>query len=310
MKYLLIILLILVLAAVVTTIAVYYKCFHAPAPTQGDLYKIPDNEQYAPYRQMIARMIFDLSQEEYVPVETISFDGLILKGRMYRGRSDMPFVIGFHGYRSMAVHDYCGEAPHLIEQGYNLIIVDQRGCGESEGHNITFGINERYDCLSWIDFVKKNFGEDRKIFLSGISMGATTVLMAAGLDLPDNVVGIMADCGFTSPRDIIKKVAKDRKLPAGLMYPFARFAAKHFGHFDLEAASAVDAVKKTKVPILIAHGEDDRFVPYYMSTKLLEANPKMVKRECYPGAGHAISFMTDEQRYKYMTEDFMRVCLR
>ncbi|MDO4939633.1 MAG: alpha/beta fold hydrolase [Lachnospiraceae bacterium] len=308
MNCILIIIILLVLAVILITVYSYYECFRSPAPTQGNLYRIPNSEQYDPYRQRITKLITDFSQVEYIPIGTVSYDGLKLYGRFYKGREDMPFVIGFHGYRSMAVHDYCGEGPHLIEQGYNLILPDQRACGDSEGHVISFGINERYDCLAWINYVKENFGSDRKIFLSGISMGAATVLMAAGFDLPDNVVGIMADCGFTSPKDILKKVADDRKKPSWIMYPFIRLAAKVFGHFNLEACSAVDTVKKTRVPILIAHGEDDRFVPHYMSTELQEANPLMIKRESYPGAAHAISFMTDEERYKKMTEDFMREC--
>lgn len=307
-KWVLIIAAILIILAAVITVVMYVKCFYSPLAEQGDPYKIPNNPQFAPYRQRIARMIFDFSRVEYEPVETVSFDGLKLAGKFYRGRADMPVVIGFHGYRSMSLHDYCGEGMHMVEKGYNLILVDQRGCEKSEGHAITFGVNERFDCLRWIDFVRKHFGEDREIFLSGISMGATTVLLAAGLDLPDNVKGIMADCGFTSGSEIIKKVAKDRRLASWLFYPFARLGAKILGHFDLEACNAVDAVKKTKVPILITHGDDDRFVPYEMGQRLYEANPEMIRFETYTDAGHGISFLIDEERYKKMTEEFMNKC--
>lgn len=302
-----IIVLVLITAAVIMTLILYHQCFYSPLSTQGNLYKIPNNEQYAPYRQKMARMIFDFSNVEYVPVETMSYDGLKLAGRFYAGKKDKPFIIGFHGYRSMAVHDYCGEGMHMVELGYNLILVDQRGCGKSEGHTITFGIKERRDCLSWIDFVREHFGEDTKIFLSGVSMGATTVLMAAEFDLPQNVRGIMTDCGFTSPSDIIKKVAMDRKYPVGLFYPFAKLGAKIPGHFNLEECSALESVKKTRVPILIAHGEDDRFVPCSMGRQLYEANPKMVRFETFVDAGHGISYILEEERYRTLTEEFLKV---
>ena len=141
-----------------------------------------------------------------------------------------------------------------------------------------------------------------KIVISGVSMGATTVLMAAGLGLPENVIGIIADCPYSSPKEIIMKVCSDMKLPARLMYPFVRLGAKLYGHFDLEAADAAEAVCHAKVPILLIHGEDDRFVPCSMSQKIFErfkeANPDgNMLLETFPGAGHGISFMEDEVRY-------------
>lgn len=307
-KWILIILIILIITAAIITTVMYVKCFYSPLSEQGDPYRIPDNAQYAPYRQRMARMIFDFSRVEFEPVETVSFDGLKLAGKFYRGRADRPVIIGFHGYRSMAVHDYCGEGMHMVGKGYNLILVDQRGCGESEGHTITFGVNERHDCLSWIEFVRRHFGEDREIFLSGISMGATTVLLAAGLDLPDNVKGIMADCGFTSGPEIIRKVARDRGIAPWFFYPFAKLGAKLPGHFDLEACSVTDTVKKTKVPILVVHGDDDRFVPYEMGQRIYEANPEMIRFETYTDAGHGISFLIDEERYRRTTEEFIDMC--
>ena len=133
-------------------------------------------------------------------------------------------------------------------------------------------------------------------------MGATTVLMAAGLGLPENVIGIIADCPYSSPKEIIMKVCSDMKLPARLMYSFVRLGAKLYGHFDLEAADAAEAVCHAKVPILLIHGEDDRFVPCSMSQKIFErfkeANPDgNMLLETFPGAGHGISFMEDEVRY-------------
>ena len=111
-----------------------------------------------------------------------------------------------------------------------------------------------------IDFAVKQFGSDVKIVLTGISMGAATVLMASGKQLPKNVVGVLADCGFSSPKEIIKKCAKDQHYPVKLIYPFIKLSAKIFGHFDLEEYSPLEAMKTCKVPVIFFHGLFDRIL--------------------------------------------------
>ena len=141
--------------------------------------------------------------------------------------------IMFHGYRGNAERDLSGGIQRCFALGRSVLLVDQRTSCGSEGNVISFGINEHRDCLSWVDFAVKHFGPDIKIILTGISMGASTVLMAAGKELPKNVVGVLADCGFSSAREIIKKCARDLKIPADLIYPFIKLGAKIFGHFNL-----------------------------------------------------------------------------
>ena len=250
-------------------------------------------------------MLSLIDEMRAIPFETVyitSFDGLNLAGRYYHVKDGAPVHIQFHGYKGWAYRDFCGGNKLARERGCNTLVVDQRAHGMSEGNTISMGINERFDCLSWINYICERFGRDVKIVISGVSMGATTVLMAAGLGLPENVIGIIADCPYSSPKEIIMKVCSDMKLPARLMYPFVRLGAKLYGHFDLEVADAAEAVCHAKVPILLIHGEDDRFVPCSMSQKIFErfkeANPDgNMLLETFPGAGHGISFMEDEVRY-------------
>ena len=127
--------------------------------------------------------------------------------------------------------------------------------------------------------------------------------MSAELDLPENVIGIIADCPYSSPKDIILKVGHDMKLPIKLLYPFIKLGAKLYGHFDLEAADAAEAVCHAKIPVLIIHGEDDKFVPCSMSKKIYEAfkasNPDGdIIFETFPGADHGISFLVNPDRYR------------
>ena len=310
MKALLIAILLILLIITAVMIVVYRECFYSPHPGQGDDYKVPGSVQYQVHKDKIKEMVDRMVSFPSKTVTTISRDGLRLSARLYEGRPEMPVVIGFHGYRSSPIKDYSGEGPHIISQGYNFILPDQRAHGKSEGHCISFGVLERYDTLAWIDFARARFGKDKPIILSGVSMGAATVLMAADLDLPENVKGIMADCGYSSPEEIIKKICADRKLPTKLVYPLLKLSAKIFGHFDLEESSAVESVKKTKLPILLVHGEADRFVPFYMSNEIYAANPSMIEKHDFPDAGHAISYLLDEERYKKISENFIASCIQ
>lgn len=280
----------------------YRRIFYAAPKKKNGPIKLPNGEQYEVNRDKMLSLIDEMRAIPFETVYITSFDGLNLAGRYYHVKDGAPVHIQFHGYKGWAYRDFCGGNKLARERGCNTLVVDQRAHGMSEGNTISMGINERFDCLSWINYICERFGRDVKIVISGVSMGATTVLMAAGLGLTENVIGIIADCPYSSPKEIIMKVCSDMKLPERLMYPFVRLGAKLYGHFDLEAADAAEAVCHAKVPILLIHGEDDRFVPCSMSQKIFErfkeANPDgNMLLETFPGAGHGISFMEDEVRY-------------
>ena len=203
----------------------------------------------------------------------------------------------FHGYRSSAERDLSGGVQRCFALGRNILLVDQRTSCDSEGHVISFGIHEHKDCLAWVDFAVKQFGPDVKLVLTGISMGASTVLMAAGKKLPPNVVGVLADCGFSSAKEIIKKCAKDMHLPADLVYPFIKLGAKLFGHFNLEEYTPLEAMKTCKVPVIFFHGETDNFVPWHMSRDLYTACQSPKRLVTIPNAGHGLVYVVDNDTY-------------
>ena len=169
---------------------------------------------------------------------------------------------------------------------------------------ITFGIHEHRDCLAWLDFLIRHFGPDVKIILTGISMGAATVLMAGGADLPANVVGILADCGFTSARDIIMRVIGTMGLPPKLSYPFVKLGAKLYGHFDLEETSPLEAVRRCRVPVIFFHGEDDGYVPCHMSRALHDACAARKRLVTITGADHGLSYPVAPDTYLTALEEF------
>ena len=284
----------------------FNTAFYVKRKRKNDIYDVPSSAQYLPYKQEMLDLITKLNNYPYEAVHIQSFDGLTLRGRLYMmNGEDAPLDIAFNGYRSSGVRD-CGGVFQLVKKaGHNMLVVDQRATGESDGHVISFGVNERFDVLSWVNYVNKRFNKKNKIILLGGSMGAATVLMSANLNLPSNVVGIAADSGYTSPKAIIKKVMKSNNLPSNVLYPFVKNAAKYLGHFDLEGASAFEALKHTTIPVLLIHGQADHYVPCYMAKENYEVCTSPLKiLLTVPNGPHDISLLIDWNKYENTLFDF------
>ena len=281
----------------------YRVAFWSAKKGREDL-PVHKGKQYEPHLDEIARLLQSILDRPCEVVSTTAFDGLTLSARYYHAADGAPLDIAFHGYRSAGLTDFCGGAEISREMGHNLLLVDQRAHGKSQGRTITFGVKERWDVLSWVDFALERFGPDTKILLYGISMGASTVLMASELPLPENVKGIVADCPYSSPAKIIASVGRKMRIPAGLAASFSWVGAKVYGGFDLLEVDPVRAVKKAKVPILLIHGESDGFVPCDMSAEIQRANPSQIYRCTFPGADHGISFLVDPDRYRKIVVEF------
>ena len=289
---------------------IYMKVYHTPDPGQNDPYRFPDNPQYAPYRESHLKGVEELLRSPYEKVETESYDGLKLRGKLFRfGDADAPLAICFHGWHGLDVRDFRGGVGMLRDMKYNVLLISERGHGDSEGHTLTYGVKERRDVLSWTNFALHRFGKDCRILLFGVSMGASTVLMASDLDLPPQVKGIIADAPYSSPRDIIRKVMKTMKISPAVFYPLVTFSGWLFGHVRINSASPMRSVQGARVPILIIHGEDDRFVPCEMSERIAAANPAII-RYTFPNAGHVLSYLTDEARYRDIAGKFLDSCLK
>jgi fermentation-respiration switch protein FrsA (DUF1100 family) len=266
---------------------------------------LPEGEIYGIYIEKIKKWTLETRQIPHEDLEITSFDGLKLYGKFYEYEKTAPIEIMFHGYRGNAERDLCGGIQRAFALHHNVLLVDQRTSGESEGNVISFGVNESKDCLKWIDFVINEFGEDQKIILTGISMGAATVVITSGYDLPKNIVGVLADCGYSNQKDIIKVCIKKMKLPPTIFYPFVKLGAKVFGHFNLEEVTPIEAIKKSKIPTIFFHGEADDFVPHYMSLEMYNAKKENNKLITIKGADHGLGFLVDDyalnQSYSYVT---------
>ena len=289
----------LIIAVIAIAYICYLMAFHARKKDKipKEEFPIPNGKIYEPWREAMKAWMIQTRALNHEAFSIKSFDGLTLHAKYYEQAPGAPIEIMFHGYRGNAERDLCGGVQRCFALGHNALIVDQRACGTSEGHVITFGVNEYKDCLRWVDFAVNHFGPESKFILTGISMGASTVLNAAGQPLPNNVVGILADCGYTSPAEIITKVIGDMKLPAKLAYPFVKLGARLFGHFNLEEIASVDAIKNCKLPVIFFHGEDDDFVPCEMSKKNFDVCTSKKRLVTMPGAGHGLCYLVDPDLY-------------
>jgi len=289
----------------------YRIAFYSSPTKRGEVLTLPQDADYTDkQRADLKELMDDMLQRPFETVSIRSVDGLTLYGRYYHFHDNAPIELQFHGYRGSAFRDYSGGNRLAREGGHNALVVDQRSQGMSEGNTITFGIMERLDCREWVRYIADRFGKDLPILLTGVSMGAATVLMASELELPGNVVGIIADSPFSSPEEIIRKVCgEDRKIPPTLAMPFIKLGARIFGKFNLSQADALHAVKNCKVPVLLVHGEADSFVPCDMSRKLFEACASDKRLETFPGAPHGFSLMVDPVRYRRMIGEFNRHCV-
>ncbi len=253
-----------------------------------------------------ARVKLENSQTQ--TVETESYDGLHLVGHL-RGCDDPKrIIIAMHGWRSTWSRDFGIIADFWQDNNCIVLFAEERAQGNSEGEYMSFGLKERYDCLAWINKVNEIYNEELPIYLGGVSMGATTVLMTAGFELPENVKGVVADCGFTSPDDIWKYVVrKGFHLPYGrVQSSFADKISKNKSGVGAKAYSTTEALKSCRVPILFIHGTDDSFVPVSMTYKNYKACTSPKHLLIVPGAEHGMSYIENKDGYESAIKDFWK----
>ena len=294
----------------VAFLAIAFICFrmafYVPDrdPERYDMDTVPDGEIYEPFRESMERWAAETKALPHEEFCITTFDGLKLYGKYYEYKKGAPIELMFHGYRGNAQRDLSGGVQRCFALHRSAFIVDQRCSERSGGNVITFGIHEHRDCLCWVDFMVKHFGPDVKIILTGISMGASTVLMAAGHPLPKNVIGVLADCGYNSAKDIIRKVIRQMNIPVAPGYFFVKLGARIFGHFDLEETSPEEMLKHCKVPVIFFHGENDDFVPCEMSKRNYDACASKKMLVTIPGAGHGLSYPIAPQKYLASVREF------
>ncbi len=266
--------------------------------------KISGSSGLSDIAELIKVCSANLESKNLKTVNIQSEDGLNLVGHLYIPENPERIIIAMHGWRSSWSQDFGGIADFWFQNGCAVLFAEQRGQGDSEGEYMGFGMLERHDCLLWVNWVNEHI-KRLPIYLAGVSMGATTVLMTAGAELPGRVKGIMADCGFTSPEAIWKHVAESNlHIPYGLYSAIANEICRKKINIKSNDYSSVEALKNAKIPILFIHGTDDTFVPVEMTYENYKACASEKRLLIVPGAEHGMSYLIDKKGYEQTVQSF------
>lgn len=258
----------------------------------------------------IAELMKWTEQQQFEIVQLKSYDGLTLKGRFLKNpNSNGKVVILAHGYKGSS-EQMPGITKDYFDMGYDVLKPDARGHGMSEGDYIGYGWHDRKDYVDWIDFLI-NEKKENSIFLHGFSMGAATVLMTSGENLPKEVKGIIADSGYTTVKSELSHQLKYLyHLPAFPLMEVTSVITKIRAGYTFEEASALESVKKNKLPLFIIHGDKDDLVPTKMASEIYDAAPSKKELWIVEGAGHTEAYTIAEEEYKKRLQNFLDSAIR
>ncbi len=275
--------------------------FRAAVPrrdrTEEEWDRYLDGKKWHAHAEEIRREIAWFRRQETEEVSIRSKDGLRLRGTYLEAPNARACMLLCHGFRSWALLDFSLVLRLFYENGCSVLLIDQRAHNRSEGKYIGYGILERYDCQQWAWFLHAKLGGRLPIFLEGVSMGAATVMMASELPLPKSVVGVIADCGYSSPWDELRHCMKRwYHLPAFPVLHLLDLSCKVAAGYSLRDVSSAQALSHSRLPVLFIHGGGDDFVPADMTAENYAAAMGEKRQVIIEGAAHALSYVTDRKR--------------
>ncbi len=245
-----------------------------------------------PYKDIIDKGNKWVNEQKTEKVSIKSYDNLKLHGILIEKKNEKGIIILAHGYRSTKERDLYSSLYNYYNMGYSLLLIDERGCGLSEGKYITFGAKESLDINSWANYLHKK--KHNNIILGGVSLGATAVLMVNN----KYVKAIIADSGFVSAsREVIYVINHYFHIPGVLFIIGINLFCNIFGGFDLRKTNTFDNLSKINIPILFIHGLDDDFVP--PKNSLMNYNVYGGEKDLFlvENANHGMGYLVDQEEY-------------
>ena len=258
-----------------------------------------------PYQNIITNGLNWVNNKNYEDIYIKSFDHLKLHAIFIKHNSPKGIIILAHGYRSTKERDIYSSVHEYYNLGFSIVVIDQRGCGLSEGKYITFGLNESKDLNAWVNYLAKKY-PTIPIVLGGISMGATSVLL-----VNNNLVrGMIVDSGFISPWEEINYCIKHYfHIPGIIFLPMINIYTNIIGKFDLKKTNTIKTLKKLNVPILFIHGGDDDFVPSINTDLNYDAYSGPKKLLIIDNANHGMSYLVNKELYVSTIKEFLDIYL-
>jgi len=255
------------------------------------------------YRREVDRWVKDnppvnlyLTADDGVQLHALKFGGIA------RGHE---WALVVHGYASSAV-TMLPAAREFYSRGLNVLLPDCRGHGQSDGKYIGMGWHDRLDMARWVEEIVK-LDPEARIVLYGLSMGAATVMMTAGEPLPDNVVCVIEDSGYSSIKDEFahQLTGGVYRLPQFPILNAVDIVCRIKAGYSVRDGSALEQIGKCKIPVLFIHGEADDFVPFSMAGELYNAAQCEKELFTVPGAGHGMSWIVDPEGYWRTIDAFL-----
>ena len=283
----------------------FYNLALNPNTSKDIVFGTPEEAEATSGQVLDSDVTWLLNDSNYTDEYITSSDKLKLHSyKVTNQNNSNKWVIAVHGYTSEGIN-LSTYAKHYYDNGYNVLIPDLRAHGLSEGNYIGMGWDDRLDIISWINYIL-NENPNAEIILHGVSMGAATVLMTSGEEIPSNVKAIVADCGYTSVWDEFAYQLDDLfSLPEFPILNVSSIVAKIRAGYFLGEASSLKQVKNSKTPILYIHGDKDDFVPYYMMEELYNATSSEKEMLTIEGAEHAKASEVDPETYWNTVNNFI-----
>lgn len=283
----------------------FYNLALNPNTSKDIVFGTPEEAEATSGQVLDSDVTWLLNDSNYTDEYITSSDKLKLHSyKVTNQNNSNKWVIAVHGYTSEGIN-MSTYAKHYYDNGYNVLIPDLRAHGLSEGNYIGMGWDDRLDIISWINYIL-NENPNAEIILHGVSMGAATVLMTSGEEIPSNVKAIVADCGYTSVWDEFAYQLDDLfSLPEFPILNVSSIVAKIRAGYFLGEASSLKQVKNSKTPILYIHGDKDDFVPYYMMEELYNATSSEKEMLTIEGAEHAKASEVDPETYWNTVNNFI-----
>ena len=283
----------------------FYNLALNPNTSKDIVFGTPEEAEATSGQVLDSDVTWLLNDSNYTDEYITSSDKLKLHSyKVTNQNNSNKWVIAVHGYTSEGIN-MSTYAKHYYDNGYNVLIPDLRAHGLSEGNYIGMGWDDRLDIISWINYIL-NENPNAEIILHGVSMGAATVLMTSGEEIPSNVKAIVADCGYTSVWDEFAYQLDDLfSLPEFPILNVSSIVAKIRAGYFLGEASSLKQVKNSKTPILYIHGDKDDFVPYYMMEELYNATSSEKEMLTIKGAEHAKASEIDPETYWNTVNNFI-----
>lgn len=283
----------------------FYNLALNPNTSKDIVFGTPEEAEATSGQVLDSDVTWLLNDSNYTDEYITSSDKLKLHSyKVTNQNNSNKWVIAVHGYTSEGIN-MSTYAKHYYDNGYNVLIPDLRAHGLSEGNYIGMGWDDRLDIISWINSIL-NENPNAEIILHGVSMGASTVLMTSGEEIPSNVKAIVADCGYTSVWDEFAYQLDDLfSLPEFPILNVSSMVAKIRAGYFLGEASSLEQVKNSKTPILYIHGDKDDFVPYYMMEELYNATKSEKEMLTIKGAEHAKASEVNPEAYWSTVNNFI-----